>query len=94
MALVKRKVAMGGDDIATDNPAEKTANSEARDGLGAVLALVPESSRRRRTAKKATNRRRRVKNPAPINAKQELTPEEALAQAWEYTYNNRKGFQQ
>lgn len=93
MALAKRKVDTGGDDIATDKPAEKTAKSETRDGLGGVLALVPESSRRRRTAKKATNRRR-VKNPAPGKAKQELTPEEALAQAWQYTYNNRKGFQQ
>lgn len=90
MALVKRKVIA----VDEDKPEEKTAKAEARDDLGGVLALVPESSRRRRTAKKATTRRQRVKNPSPGKVRREITPEEALAQAWEYTYNNRERFQQ
>lgn len=90
MALIKQKVFAVDDNIVTDEP---TAKDEACNGPGHVLALVPKSSRRRCTAKKVSDRRR-VKPTQLGKSNRELTPEEALAQAWEYTYNHRKGFQQ
>lgn len=95
--MVKRKIA-GDDDsdiVTAEKPKPKKKTNGVKDAP-AVLALVPKGARRRgsTSAKKGARPSRRVKNPAPGGGKPELTPEQALAQAWDYTYNHRGGFQQ